>query len=303
LILLKRKAINPRKKRGINIIKTNYVYLFICVAFFVIFILSLFYELNPKVVIGYSLASFLFSLTDLLSTIYDNKSRYNDLKKDSYQQDIDDYLDNAKGQSQRTIESLMEGSEQINKAKNALLFQLINSSANVIEAQERGIIEPSKKIIKGIERVKSLEVFDMIASSIEDLKPKEKKPLYDYFNYILVMVAIVLIVSIPFVPDELIIYYIGPKYIEFGTYLTLLSLSIIFLTNSIRSHYNDKFQQLQQKTYYEMKSTIENTKTWAEFIEREMDSKRKDVGDNMLQLLELMKLSFKETVNRENGKE
>lgn len=93
--------------------RSNYLYLFIGLAFLVLLALSLFNDLNPKVVIGYSFSALIFSLTDLISTTFDNRRKYKELQKDKISEDFDEYISEAKLQTDESIEAMKQSNSDI----------------------------------------------------------------------------------------------------------------------------------------------------------------------------------------------
>lgn len=182
-----------------------------------------------------------------------------------------------------------------------MFSQILESKFDFVDAQKQGFSEPSNKLMKsGNPFLKDFPGFSMIASSIEEMKPNDKASIYDYVNHIFIMVAIIIIISIPFVPDEIMKIIFGNNLVKLGTILTLLSLTIIFITGFIRNHYNNKIDKIRLQKYYEMKKVFDDLHFWFVSIQKQMENEKDQFTSNLNDFSELMKIGIK--LELEKGK-
>ncbi|MDK8193136.1 hypothetical protein QP794_23900 [Paenibacillus sp. UMB7766-LJ446] len=269
--------------------KSNFVYLFFSFAFLVIFIISLLSEIDAKVILGYSIATFVFSIIDLINTIQDGRSRLNTLRKDQGQQEIQGYFDSVNEIFRGAIESAQIEKKRMKDTREGLFFRLLTNDFTFRspKSEAKKIIEPAKDIADITNNLTfDYSIFQKLTSSLESMKPVRE--VSSRISLLLLMVSFVLLVVIPLFPDNFVSVVVGSDYEKVGTYIVLLSLTLLFFTSFMRNYYMDKTYEIQTEKFYNLKSEMDKMILKIQYDIKTFDESMANSSEEFKQLLELV---------------
>ncbi|WKL00531.1 hypothetical protein Q0F98_26335 [Paenibacillus amylolyticus] len=146
---------------------------------------------------------------------------------------------------------------------------------------------------------------DFINNLIKDLKsldPSSEGKRANRLEWIFSLVGLLLVLVSPFIPENVYISILGDQYSSTGTYLVLLSLSLIFLTSFFRHKYAEQVLELQKNQYAVMFNQFEKVKFQMEFGMKDLNAAFEESSEEFGEVLELIASSFEKAIEAKEGK-
>ncbi|MEO2212765.1 hypothetical protein ABGV40_18130 [Paenibacillus amylolyticus] len=279
--------------------KSNLVYVFISAAFFIIFIISLLSKIDAKVILGYSIATFIFSIVDLINTIHDGKSRIKSLYKDQGQETIQDYFESVNNIFKRAIDSAKIKKKNIADTKEGLMHRVLTNSFTFRSptSEAKKLIEPAKDMADITNSLTfDFSILHDLTSTLENMKPvKENSPR---ISIPLLTISFVILIVIPLLPNSIIDIFVGSDYETVGTYIVLLSLTLLFFTSYMRNYYMDKIFEIQNEKFYSLKGLMEKMVMKIEYDIKAFDDSMNNSSEEFKQLLDLLGMGLSKELKK-----
>lgn len=285
--------------------KTYNLYLVFSLSFILIIFISLFVGIRPEIVFGYSIATLIFAVIDFISVLQDGKNKINKIKKDGANDAINDYVSVIDSMVEDAMESIQDGKRELVNTRRKFYGKLVDQQP-IFNLKKRNV----KKAMKPAENIKEISKdiqisSDFINNLIKDLKsldPSSEGKRANRLEWIFSLVGLLLVLVSPFIPENVYISILGDQYSSAGTYLVLLSLSLIFLTSFFRHKYAEQVLELQKNQYAVMFNQFEKVKFQMEFGMKDLNAAFEESSEEFGEVLELIASSFEKAIEAKEGK-
>lgn len=148
----------------------------------------------------------------------------------------------------------------------------------------------------------SNDFFRNFAKDLKSLNPSNNTRSANSVEWFFSLMGVLLVLVSPFIPEEAYILVFGGRYNSIGTYLVLLSLSLIFLTSYYRNKYAERVLQLQKIQYSAMISQFERVKFQMEYGMKDLNNALHESSEEFGEVLELIASSFEKVMDKKEDK-
>lgn len=277
----------------------NVLYLIIGISFLIIFLISIYNGIDPKIVVIYSSSTLVFSISDVFNAFYNGRNRYKEICNPQDLKLLDDCINLLKMESQKTISVVKESADQLEFAKNKILEMLENNKAPSIDEQSTMIFSTTDSILSEKERQysDSVQIFDIIDNFLDTLSLQKTNSIGSILQYIFLSISVILILVSPFIPLELVITIFGDQYNDMGIYFTILTLTLIFFSIFIRNHFENKIKDYQAETFNLMKHFSLEFRGLSMLYASEISKHGNKITTNLDEALKLSSIPVKRSKN------
>lgn len=285
--------------------KTYNLYLVLSLSFILIIFISFFVGIRPEIIFGYSIATLIFAVIDFISVLQDGNNKMNLLKKEGINNTIDDYVGVIDSMVIDAMESIHDGKRELVNTRKKFYGKLVDQQP-IFNLKKRNV----KKAMKPAENIneisKDIQISsDFLSNLTRDLKsldPSNEGKRSNRLEWIFSLVGLLLVLVSPFIPESAYISILGDQYSSAGTYLVLLSLSLIFLTSFFRHKYTEQVLELQKIQYTTMLNQFEKVKFQMEFGMKDLNAAFQESSEEFGEVLELIASSFEKVMEAKEDK-
>ncbi len=285
--------------------KSYNLYLVLSLSFLVIIFISFFVGIKSEIIFGYSVATLIFAVIDFMIVVQEGKARVTSLKNEDINIAIDEYMGEIDVVVEDTIGNLRDGKKELANTRKKF-YEKILAQQPIFNLRKKNV----KKAMKPAENISELNsdlkfadsLFDKIKEHLQSLDPEKVGKKVSKIVWLFSMVGLILVLVSPFIPEQAYIYIFGESFSSIGTYLVLLSLSLIFLTNFFRNKYEEQALEIQKSKYYSMVSQLEKIKFQMDFSMKDLREALDDSSEEFGEVLNLIASSFEKVVETKEDK-
>ncbi|MUG46305.1 hypothetical protein [Paenibacillus woosongensis] len=279
------------RKGGVNIKKSYNLYLVLSLSFIVIILISFLVGIKSEIIFGYSVATLIFSVIDLIIVIQEGRDKVSSLKSEDINNTLDEYAGTVNSVLEGVIDNIQDGKRELVNTRKKFYEKLL-AQQPVFNLKKKNV----KKAMKPVENINELSrdlnfpdgFFDKITKDLKTFNPLKKEIRASKLAWLFSMIGLILVLVSPFIPEEAFVFIFGKNFSSAGTYLVLLSLSIIFLTSYFRNKYEEQVIELQKLQYSSILGQFEKIKFQMEFSMKDLNEALNASGQEFEEVIELI---------------
>ncbi len=203
------------------------------------------------------------------------------------------------------MESIQEGKQELVNTRKKIYGKLVDQQP-IFNLRKKNV----KKAMKPVENIKDIskdiklssDFINNLTKDLKSLDPSSEGKSSNPLEWIFSLVGLLLVLVSPFIPESVYISILGDQYCSAGTYLVLLSLSLIFLTSFFRHKYTEQVLELQKIQYTIMFNQFEKMKFQMQFGMKDLNAAFEESSEEFGEVLELLAASFEKFIEEKEGK-
>lgn len=285
--------------------KTYNLYLVLSLSFILIIFISIFVGIRPEIIFGYSIATLIFAVIDFISVLHDGNNKMNLLKKEGIKNAMDDYVGIINSMVGDAMGSIQDGKRELVNTRKKFYGKLVDQQPifNLKKKNVKKAMKPAENITEISKDIQMPSDFlNNLTRDLKSLDPSNEGKRSNRLEWIFSLIGLLLVLVSPFIPESAYISILGDQYASAGTYLVLLSLSLIFLTSFFRHKYTEQALELQKIQYTTMFNQFEQVKFQMEFGMRDLNTAFQESSEEFGEVLELIASSFEKVIEVKDDK-
>lgn len=235
----------------------------------------------------------------------EGKDKLNSLKKDDINNTLGGYIGIIDSLVEDAMENIQDGKRELVNTRKKFYGKLL-AQQPIFNLKKKNV----KKAMKPAENINEISkdfqvsnnFFDNLTRDLKALNPLNSGRRSSRLVWSFSMIGLILVLVSPFIPEQAYIFAFGEKFNSIGTYLVLLSLSLIFLTSFFRHKYEEQVLELQKVQYNAMLSQFEKVKFQMEFGMKDLNVALHESSEEFGEVLELIASSFEKVIEAKEEK-
>ncbi|AIW40947.1 hypothetical protein [Paenibacillus polymyxa] len=255
--------------------KSYNLYLVLSLSFILIIFISLVIGIRPEIIFGYSIATLIFAIIDFVNVLQDGKDKMKLLKKEDMNNTLDNYIGAIDSIVGDAMENIQDGKRELVNTRKKFYGKLLAQQPlfNLKKRNVKKAMKPAEDISEISKDIQmSNDFLSNITKDLKSLDPSNNGRRSNSIEWLFSLVGLLLVLVSPFIPEKAYVLVFGEQYNSVGTYLVLLSLSLIFLTSFFRHRYTERVLELQKIQYSAMLSQFERVKFQMEFGMKDLNN-------------------------------
>ncbi|WP_339836909.1 hypothetical protein [Paenibacillus sp. FSL R7-0272] len=285
--------------------KSYNLYLILSLSFILIIFISLAVGIRPEIIFGYSIATLIFAIIDFINVLQENKDKMKHLRQEDINNTLDNYIGAIDSIVGDAMENIQNGKRELVNTRKKFYGKLLAQEPlfNVKKRNVKKAMKPAEDISEISKDIQiSNDFFRNFAKDLKSLNPSNNTRSANSVEWFFSLMGVLLVLVSPFIPEEAYILVFGGRYNSIGTYLVLLSLSLIFLTSYYRNKYAERVLQLQKIQYSAMISQFERVKFQMEYGMKDLNNALHESSEEFGEVLELIASSFEKVMDKKEDK-
>ncbi|WP_339303440.1 hypothetical protein [Paenibacillus sp. FSL R5-0519] len=285
--------------------KSHSLYLILSISFIVIIVISFFVGIKPEIIFGYSVATFIFAVIDFIIVLQEGKSKLNLLKKDDINNTMTGYVEVIDSFVEGALEDIKDGKKELVNTRKKFYGKLLAQQPvfNLKKKNLKKAVKPAENISEINKEIQiSNNFFESITRDLRALDPSQSESRSNKLAWFFSMVGLILVLVSPFIPEQAYTFVFGREFNSIGTYLVLLSLSLIFLTSYFRHKYDEEIKELQKVQFSVMLGQFEKVKFQIGLGMKDLNEALHESSEEFGEVMELIASSLEKVIEEKQEK-